>query len=282
MEYYIVMPAYNEAACIEATLDSVVRQTLLPKKLVVVDDGSTDTTARIVEHYAQKHDWIALIQRQSDKGHQPGSKVVRAFEEGLAVLDYAYDFIVKLDADLILPDNYFQTIALNFAKNSKAGMAGGFAYIEKDSTWILENLTGRDHIRGAFKAYRQACFTDIGGLRPSMGWDTADELLSRYYGWEVITLPELKVKHLKPTGAHYDASAPYKQGEAFYKLGYDLPLTIIASIKLSFRKKSPLLTLRYLKGFFHAKKQRIPQLVTKEQAVFVRQYRWRKICSKLF
>jgi hypothetical protein len=81
-------------------------------------------------------------------------------------------------------------------------MAGGFAYIEK-TVRILENLTDKDHIRGAFKAYRKACFKQMGGLKAAMGWDTVDELLSTFYGWKVVTDARLIVKHLKPTGANY-------------------------------------------------------------------------------
>jgi hypothetical protein len=93
-------------------------------------------------------------------------------------------------------------------------MAGGFAYIEK-TVRILENLTDKDHIRGAFKAYRKACFKQMGGLKAAMGWDTVDELLSTFYGWKVVTDATLIVKHLKPTGANYNKTARYKQGEAF-------------------------------------------------------------------
>jgi hypothetical protein len=56
----------------------------------------------------------------------------------------------------------------------------------KNGEWILENLTDKDHIRGAFKAYRKACFKQMGGLK--VGWDTVDELLSTFYGWKVLTI----------------------------------------------------------------------------------------------
>jgi hypothetical protein len=82
--------------------------------------------------------------------------------------------------------------------------------------WILENLTDKDHIRGAFKAYRKETYKQIGGLKPAMGWDTVDELLCKFYNWKVVTDENLQVKHLKPTGANYNKNARYKQGEAFY------------------------------------------------------------------
>lgn len=282
MKYYIVIPAYNEVAFIGPMLQSLAAQTVLPARVIVVDDSSTDATAVIAADFAYQNSWLTVITNQSDAVHLPGSKVIRAFQKGLEVLDDDYDVIVKLDADLILPPDYFQEILKVFAQNPKAGMVGGFAYIEKNGEWILESLTDKDHIRGAFKAYRKECFMQMGGLRPAMGWDTADELLAKFYGWEVITLQHLKVKHLKPTGASYDKTARYKQGEAFYTLGYGFVITAIASIKLALRKKKPMLFRDYMAGFFRAKAAKKQMLVTPQQASFIRSYRWKKMKQKLF
>jgi glycosyltransferase involved in cell wall biosynthesis len=282
MEYYIVIPAYNEEAFIALTLQSLVSQTVLPKKIVVVNDNSTDKTADIVSDYSAQFPFISLINTTSEAVHLPGSKVISAFEKGFATLDENYNIIVKLDADLILPDNYFETILDTFKNDHEVGMAGGFAFIEKNGDWILENLTDKDHIRGAFKAYRKECFKQIGGLKPAMGWDTVDELLAKYFGWKVVTIPELKVKHLKPTGANYDKTARYKQGEAFYSLGYGFLITAIASAKLAMMKKKPLLFLDYMNGFFRAKTGKTKMLVTDAQAKFIRKYRLSKMKGKIF
>ena len=282
MNYYIVIPAHNEEAFIALTLDSLISQTILPKKLVIVNDNSTDKTAEIVTAYAKAFPFISLVNKTSSAIHLPGSKVIQAFHKGFETLDEAYDVIVKLDADLILPNNYFETILTIFASDTSIGMAGGFAYIEKNGEWILENLTDKDHIRGAFKAYRKACFQQIGNLKPAMGWDTVDELLSKFYGWKVVTDASLIVKHLKPTGANYNKTARYKQGEAFYTLGYGFLITSIASAKLAMMKKQPLLFLDYINGFWKAKAAKTPLLVTPEQAKFVRKYRLKKMKEKIF
>lgn len=283
MKYIVIMPAFNEAEFISKTLDSMVKQTLPPVQLIVVNDNSTDATATIVQEYADNYPWISLITKQSEAIHLPGSKVVQAFNYGLDSLDptFSYDFIVKLDADLILPNDYFNTISSTFKQDETVGMVGGFAYIEKNGQWLLENLTDKEHIRGAFKAYRKACFEQIGGLSTAMGWDTVDELLCRFYNWKIVTLEHLKVKHLKPTGANYDKSARYKQGEAFYRLHYGLLITTIASLKLATRKKKTHLFVDYLKGFFKAQREKQPYLVNDEQGKFIRKYRWKKIKSKL-
>jgi glycosyltransferase involved in cell wall biosynthesis len=282
MNYYIVIPAHNEEAFISLTLQSLISQTHLPSKVVVVNDNSTDKTAEIVLAFAKENPFISLVEKKSSAIHLPGSKVIQAFQKGFETVDDNYDIIVKLDADLILPNNYFETIVKHFEENPTTGMAGGFAYIEKNGEWILENLTDKDHIRGAFKAYRKACFKQIGGLKPAMGWDTVDELLTKYYGWKVVTDATLIVKHLKPTGANYNKTARYKQGEAFYTLGYGFLITAIASAKLAFMKKKPLLFFDYIRGFLKAKSAKTPLLVTQVQAKFIRDYRIEKMKEKLF
>ena len=282
MNYYIVIPAHNEEAFIALTLQSLLSQTVLPKKVVVVNDNSTDKTAEIVTAFAKENPFITLVNKTSEAIHLPGSKVIQAFHKGFETLDENYDVIVKLDADLILPANYFETVLNIFKKDPTIGMAGGFAYIEKNGQWILENLTDKDHIRGAFKAYRKACFQQIGNLKPAMGWDTVDELLSKFYDWKVVTDSSLIVKHLKPTGANYNKTARYKQGEAFYTLGYGFLITSIASAKLAMMKRKPFLFLDYIKGFIKAKSAKTPLLVTPEQAKFIRKYRLQKMKEKLF
>ncbi len=282
MKYVIIIPAHNEETFIGLTLQSLVEQTLLPSKLIVVNDNSTDNTSSIIRQYAEKHPFIEMVSTTADAIHLPGSKVIQAFQKGLETLDFPYDIIVKADADLIFPATYFETIIKHFTTDASVGMAGGFAYIEKNGEWILENLTDKDHIRGAFKAYRAATFEQIGGLKAAMGWDTVDELLCKFYNWKVVTNETLHVKHLKPTGANYNQVSRYKQGEAFYGLGYGFLITAIASIKLAMRKGKPFLFLDYIKGFWMAKTSHKPLLVTAEQARFIRRYRWKKMKEKLF
>lgn len=282
MNFYIIIPAHNEEQFISLTLDSLLNQTVLPNKIIVVNDNSMDKTAEIVLAFAEKNTFISLIEKKSDAIHLPGSKVIQAFQEGEKHIDDNYDIIVKADADLIFPNNYFETIIKHFQSDSTIGMVGGFAYIEKNGEWFLENLTDKDHIRGAFKAYRKACFEQIGGLKPAMGWDTVDELLCKFYNWKVVTDESLHVKHLKPTGANYNKTARYKQGEAFYRLGYGFTITFIASLKLALRKNKPLLFIDYMNGFWKAKSSNIELLVSEEQAKFIRKYRWKKIKEKLF
>ena len=282
MKIYIIIPAHNEAEFLEQTLTSLVNQTLKAAKLVVVDDQSDDATAEIAGKFVAQHPWISLVRTSSSQAHLPGSKVINAFNKGLETLDENFDVLCKFDADLIFPENYLETIAAHFKADPKTGMCGGFCHVLSEEGWILENLTGKDHIRGALKAYRKECFKDIGGLKPSMGWDTVDELLAQYHGWKIKTDGSLKVKHLRPTGTTYNKAAKLKQGEAFYKLRYGLLITLIAAAKLASKKRKPGFFLDYLKGFFHARRQKMPFLVGEKEGAFIRRLRYKKMLSQIF
>ncbi|MBW2938776.1 glycosyltransferase family 2 protein [Aureisphaera sp. CAU 1614] len=279
MNFYIIIPAHNEEAFLAQTLQSLTTQTLLPKKIVVINDHSTDGTQLIIDRFSEKFPFITSITNTSEEKHQPGSKVIKAFYKGLELIDESYDILCKFDADLIFPNTYLERISEIFQNNSTCGLAGGFCYIEKDGEWVLENLTNKDHIRGALKAYRKQCFQDIGGLKESMGWDTVDELLAQYQGWEIKTDESLHVKHLKPTGATYSKTSKYKQGEAFKKMRYGFLLTLIATTKLAFKKRSLTFYFYTITGFLKAKNEFI---VTKKEGKFIRKLRWRNIKKKLF
>ncbi|MDT0641452.1 glycosyltransferase family A protein [Zunongwangia sp. F363] len=282
MRIYIVIPAHNEAEFIGQTLQSLVQQTKLPDKIVVVDDNSSDETADIVESFILKYPFIKLVRNQSGSTHLPGSKVINAFNKGYETMGEHYDVICKFDADLLFPENYLEKLSEHFQNSPKTGICGGFCSIFEKGSWIKEDLTGKDHVRGALKAYRKACFLEIGKLKPAMGWDTLDELLAQYHGWKIKTDESLLVKHLKPTGKNYNKTSKYKQGEAFYRLHYGFALTGIASAKLAFKKKQSTFLLDSLRGYFKAKKEKQPFLVSEEEGRFIRALRWKNIRKKLF
>ena len=280
MNFYIIIPAHNEADSIELTLNSLANQSYLPKKVIVVNDNSTDNTVSIVNGFVEKYNFIELVNSQSSDQHLPGSKIINAFYKGYQTLDNHYDVICKFDADLIFPDNYLEVLSVHFNTNKKLGMASGFCYIEKNGDWVLENLTRKDHIRGALKAYRKDCFLQIGKLKPSMGWDTVDELLAKYYDWDILTDKSLHVKHLKPTGVSYNKASKYLQGEAMYRMRYGFIITLISALKLAYKKGSFTQLKNYITGYFKAKKEGAEFLVSEEEGTFIRNIRWKGVLGK--
>ena len=281
MKFYIVIAVHNEEAFIKDCLSSLTTQTLLPEKIIVVNDNSTDKTAEIIEKIAKKFPALKLIQNQSSNQHMPGEKVVRAFNFGLQQLDTNYDVICKFDGDLIFPKNYLETLASHYVQNPKLGMLSGHCYIQKNNKWIYENIASKVHIRGPLKSYRRACFKDIGGLQASIGWDTVDELIAVYYGWTFKTVAALKVKHLKPTGSHYSPNARYLQGEALYKMRSGFAIAALSALKMALNKKKFIYFFNCMMGYFRAYKTKAKYIVTENQGKFIRRYRWRALQKKI-
>lgn len=282
MEYYVVIPAHNEEATLGITLQSVLNQSLPAKRIIVVNDNSTDATEAVVRSFADVHSMISCVSTSTASEHIPGGKVVRAFNQGLEALDEDYDFLVKLDADLVLPPEYFDKIAAVFNQHERCGIAGGFVYERSgQDVWQLNHPMHMDHVRGGFKAYTKACFKAINGLRTSIGWDTVDELLARYHGFEIHTDQSLKVLHLRPIGQSYVPGSMTLQGEAFYRMRYGIIISIIASLKMAWKQKNIGVIWANHKGYWRALRLKLPQIVNEEEGRFIRRYRWNKIFSSL-
>ena len=280
MKYVVIIPAHNEAKLLSGLLESLYLQSLPPQEIILVNDQSSDETEAIMQVAANQNANTTYLNHSSSSDHLPGAKVVNTFNFGLNAIKGDYDFVVKLDADLILPMDYFTRIAQAF-EDSQTGVAGGFCYEKNEQDeWIKNHPMHQDHVRGAFKAYRKSCFEAMGGLRSAMGWDTVDELLARHHGFSVKTLEELHVKHLRPTGSQYKASAAQHQGKAFYQMRYGGILSFLASLKSIVKKRSVLwgagLFLGYLKAAFSA----TPFMVTREEGHFIRAYRWAQIKNR--
>lgn len=257
-------------------------QSVLPDKIIVVNDHSTDTTEEIIDQYSCSHSIIKKINSVSSVTHMPGSKVVNAFNKGFELLDQDFDIIVKLDADIILPPNYFEKLTEIF-KDSRVGIAGGIAYEQdKEGEWIRTHPMNRNHVRGAFKAYRKSCFQAIGGLKSSIGWDTVDELLAKYHSYIIQTDETLQVKHLRPVGKSYNSKARLLQGEAMYKMRYGLCITCIASLKMAWKQRSFTPFRNNILGYIKAKKENKTFLVSKKEGEFIRNLRWKGITQKFF
>lgn len=282
MRYYVIIPAHNEEKYLSDTLISVTKQTLTPKRVIVVNDNSTDNTENILDKFIAAHPFIKKVNTSSSTVHMPGSKVINAFNKGLEQLDDEYDFLVKLDADIILPTDYFERIAHKFKSDPDIGIAGGFAYeLDSQGQWKLNHPMDNNHVRGAFKAYSKSCFQAIGGLRNAMGWDTVDELLAQFHGFKILTDPELHLKHLRPLGQAYNKKAKLLQGKAMYSMRYGFWISLIASIKMALKQKRPRAFVDNLNGYLRAKKERSRFLVSPEEGQFIRQLRWKNIKAKL-
>src|SRR5690349_8363260 len=116
--YVVISPVKDEATRVRTTIESVVAQSVRPLMWVIVDDGSSDGTAQILERYARQHAWIRIVCRRNERSRRPGAAVINAFRLGLEFVDAECPhFIVKLDCDVKLPTSYFEYLLERFAED---------------------------------------------------------------------------------------------------------------------------------------------------------------------
>lgn len=201
-DYILISPVRNEARNIEATLQSVTRQTRKPLVWVIADDGSTDGTPELVNRFTATHPWIRLL-RLADRGYYDLMEAgeIKAFLQGLATVQgMAYDYIGKLDGDISFDEHYYAKLLDRFEQNPRLGIASGVCWHEENGRRVLEPNYPQ-HVRGAMRIYRKACLDDIGGVVRSLGWDAIDCYKARMRGWETRSFDDLPVRHHVKTWA---------------------------------------------------------------------------------
>src|SRR2546430_6213889 len=124
MNYVLITPERNEEALIEKTLQSVIAQPAPPERWVIVDDGSSDRTAEIVERYAKGHPWIELLRRSPRKDRTFAGKVA-AVNAGLErVQSLEFEGLGNLDADVSFEADYMSFFMQKFWSSTTWASAG--------------------------------------------------------------------------------------------------------------------------------------------------------------
>lgn len=280
MKFLIIIPAHNEEAHLSFTLESLQQQSFKDFKVVVVNDGSTDATPEVIERFTDADSRFETTNLQKSE-HQPGSKVVAAFKNGLNTQNpEEFEVICKFDADIILPENYLQTIHDAFQNNPKYGLVGGLLYIEKNGEWVYEGNSNKNHVRGPMKAYRKECFDAMGGLRETLGWDNIDAILLENLGWKEVVLPQLQVKLLKVKGSDYTIKPADYYGKYFYFLGLNRFLAYIASSKEAMKNKSLSFFIQIVKAYESCRSQGLELKISKDEQKVINDQRWNALKKK--
>lgn len=221
--YIIITPAHNEDAFIEKTIRSVIHQQVRPLKWIIVNDASTDRTAKIVEQYASQHSFMEVVKVERPAGRDFKSKV-HAFNAGFArTRGLDFEFVGNLDADISLAPEYYQNILREFKKNSKLGIAGGMVHSCFGGDFVSQEVS-LDSVAGAVQVFHRKCFEQIGGYTPLPlgGIDTAAEIKARMNGWVTRTFPANKALEHRRTGSATarPLASKVREGRRFYSLGY--------------------------------------------------------------
>jgi glycosyltransferase involved in cell wall biosynthesis len=263
----VISPVRDEERYIEATISSMMSQTIKPEKWIIVNDGSTDRTGHIIEEYGRRHDWIRIIHKEDKGFRNPGGGVIEAFNHGYRqVKSLDHQYVAKLDCDISFHSDYFERLIQEFAKNKKLGIASGIYLEHLNGKWRPISMPSY-HAAGASKILRKECFDQIGGFIAMRGWDTVDEIKAQFAGWETCHFKNLKFLHHKIEGT---GIGPLKtsnmHGDIYYLTGGSLTFFILKCIHRMLTGRPPVLAgVSMLIGYLSSLASRKPKLLTVQE-----------------
>jgi glycosyltransferase involved in cell wall biosynthesis len=276
--YVLITPCRDEAQYAQRTLDSVVCQSIPPALWIIVDDGSTDQTPRILAEYAARYPFIRILTRPDRGDRKLGGGVIDAFYSGYETIDPAeYDFVCKLDLDLELPPRYFELLIGRMEAEPRIGTCSGKPYMQLGGRLISERC-GDENSVGMTKFYRTECFRQIGGFVRMLMWDGIDGHRCRMLGWIAASWddPELRFVHLRPMGTSHRNwwTGRVRHGIGQYFMGTS-PVYMLAS-SIFRMTRPPLLVggLAMLWGYLRSAAARAPRYEDAGFRRFLRRYQW--------
>lgn len=188
----VLVPAYNEAKCIENTVNSLMASEH-PIEVIVIDDGSSDGTARIVENMRLPN---VRVVRQLNAG-KPA-----ALNRGVA--NARYDIIVMMDGDTVFEPSTVRELVQPFGDQKVGAVAGNAKVGNKDSligAWqhieyvmgfnldrrMYDVLRCMPTIPGAVGAFRRSALERVGGMSDdTLAEDTDITMALHRDGWRVV------------------------------------------------------------------------------------------------
>lgn len=280
LNYVLITPARNEEDFIELTIQSVIAQTVLPLRWVIVSDGSTDRTDEIVRRYAQEHEWIDFVRMPERIDRHFGGKVT-CFNAGyarLAGLDYSV--VGSLDADLSFESGYFEFLLSRFASDSRLGVAGT-PFAENGKTYDFR-FSSQDHVSGACQLFRRECYEEIGGYVPLKGGgiDSVAVMTARMKGWRARTFTEMVTEHHRPMGTGNGGGkipANFRLGQRAYRLGWHPLWQLVRSLYQMTKRPYVVGGAALLSGYLYGFVRQLDCPISKELVEFQRRDQVRRL-----
>ncbi len=281
--YALITPARNEEINIERLIKSMLSQTLLPLKWVIVSDGSTDNTDNVVKKYLPDNPWMELIRMPEHDGYQFAAKV-NSFNAGYSRLEgVPYEIVGNLDADLSFAPDYFEYLIPKFQTDQKLGVAG--TPFEENGKHYDYRFTNIEHVSGACQLFRRECFEEIGGYIPIKGGgiDWVAVTTARMRGWKTRTYTDKVCFHHRKMGSGSTSAilTSFRHGGKDYFLGNHPLWEVFRSLYQMTNKPYVLGGFLMFLGFLWASLKRIERPISNELIAFVRKEQMQRL-KRLF
>lgn len=267
----VLSPVHNEGATLELTLEAVVKQTVFPIAWIFVNDHSTDNTVDIIKKWREKYNWIELIESPNELTENYGPKIVSVRRHGYEYIrnnNIEYDFLAHLDADIVLPPDYFERIVEAFNQDDRLGICGGI--LRNAITNKLE-ISKKWWVRDGLRVYRKTCTEQVGYQKVMWPHDSSDLLYALYKGWNVLNIDVIAL-HLRPTGNKMKLKYCFEIGYDIRRLGYNFICAMCKSYK--YIKKRPYLIgcLYFIGGYLYSSLSRSNFCYEKEFRQFLNRF----------
>jgi poly-beta-1,6-N-acetyl-D-glucosamine synthase len=275
--YLLISPCRDEADYLSITIESVAAQSVRPAKWLIVDDGSTDETPRILARAAQKYPFIQVVRREDRGQRSVGPGVIDAFYHGLAQVNLDdYDYVCKLDTDLEFKPRYFERALEHFEADPWLGTISGKLHLRNARGELEPERTGDENSVGPAKLFRAQCFKDIGGFVREVCWDGIDGHMARMKGWVACSIdePELEIVHLRQMGSSHVSLWHGRQrwGRGKYFMGSAPYYVAAVSLYRMMEKPYVLSGLGILLGYVRASLTDAPRMQDADYLGFLRRF----------
>jgi glycosyltransferase involved in cell wall biosynthesis len=287
MKYVLISSSRNEEKLIAVTLDSVTRQTQLPERWVIVDDGSTDRTGEIADSYAKNFPWISVIHNPRREGRSFAAKAnnVNAAFAQLEADRVDFDVVGNLDTDTEFAPDYMEFVLQKMAADPKLGCAGTPFTQDGGYDSTKDSFEGENYVAGPIQLFRRECFREIGGYvaNPAGGVDWTAVMMARLKGWTVHSFAEKRYHHHRYMGTaeRGEVKALFSYGEKDYYLGGSPVWQIFRVMYRMLKRPYVVGGLALLAGYFWAALRRVRRPVSAELVKFHRADQMKKLTAIL-
>lgn len=249
LRHVVVTPSRDESVFLPQLVDSMVKQSITPSEWIIVSHNSDKSSSDYFEEICEKHDWITIRSIEDTSQRKRGEQIAKLVNQGLSSSTIDWDFFSKIDADMVLPEDYFEKIFTNFDASPQLGIASGSCYLIEGRRKIVE-FVSPDHSRGGLKTYRRKCFEEIGGIREKNGWDGIDNALAQMNGWKTCCFSNIEVHHQRRTGSYYGLlRGCFETGKFAHSMSYYPPFILARSAHRMLRKPIVIGGISMLAGY---------------------------------